>query len=455
MTSRRADPRRSRTSRLVAALGIITGLSLVLSACDSLGLSFATATVAPSPSGTAATTATLAATVSPIPASATLASATDTPLPPTDTPALTPTTTYRSGFPDPGGFTWSAVVSGLDLPVDIQNAGDGSGRLFVVEKPGQIVIIQNGQELAAPFLDIRSEVGSQNTEQGLLGLAFHPHYATSGMFFVNYTDVDGNTVIAAFHVSAGDPNRADPSSQVNLLHVHQPYPNHNGGGLAFGPDGYLYMGLGDGGSAGDPLRNGQSLDTELGKLLRINVDAGEPYTIPPDNPFASSGGLPEIWAYGLRNPWRFSFDRLTGDLYIGDVGQDAWEEVDYVPAGTPGGLNFGWSFYEANHTYHRPAPAGLNFTFPVAEYGHDFGCSISGGYVYRGKALPEWQGVYLYGDYCSGTVWGLIQTAPNTWQTQALFSTGARINTFGQDEAGELYLVDYNTGTLFRLGRLQ
>jgi glucose/arabinose dehydrogenase len=343
----------------------------------------------------------------------------------------------------------------LDLPVDVQNAGDGSGRLFVVEKPGRILIIQNGQLLAAPFLDIRGEVGSQNTEQGLLGLAFHPNYAASGMFFVNYTDVNGNTVLAAFHVSAGDPNRADPATQVDLLHVHQPYANHNGGGLAFGPDGYLYIGLGDGGSAGDPLRNGQNLNTELGKLLRINVDAGEPYSIPPDNPFASSGGLPEIWAFGLRNPWRFSFDRLTGDLFIGDVGQDSWEEVDFVPAGTPGGLNFGWSFYEADHAYHPNPPASASFTFPVTEYSHDFGCSISGGYVYRGAELPEWQGVYLFGDYCSGTVWGLIQSGPNVWQTQVLFNTGARINTFGEDEAGELYLVDYNTGTLYRLRRLQ
>ena len=451
-----AERGRGRTSRRVAALGLLASLSLVLSACSALGLSLETATPLPPPTATSAAATPLAA-VSPVPPLAnptvTLPAPTEPPPPPTDTPLPTPTPSYRSGFPDPAAFTWSQVVSGLDLPVDVQNAGDGSGRLFVVEKRGLIRIVQNGKELAAPFLDIRSEVGSQNTEQGLLGLAFHPNYAASGMFFVNYTDGDGNTVIAAFHVSAADPNRAAPSTQVDLLRVHQPYANHNGGGLAFGPDGYLYIGLGDGGSAGDPLRNGQNLDTLLGKLLRINVDAGEPYAIPPDNPFASSGGLPEIWAYGLRNPWRFSFDRLTGDLYIGDVGQDTWEEVDTVPARMPGGLNFGWSFYEAGHPYHPNPPADAVFTFPVAEYSHDYGCSITGGYVYRGAALPGWQGVYLYGDYCAGTVWGLIQTGPNTWQTQVLFNTGARITTFGQDEAGELYLVDYNTGTLYRLDR--
>jgi glucose/arabinose dehydrogenase len=457
MTMRPAEQYRSRTSRPLAALGLITSLSLALSACSALGLK--AAPPLPIPTGTALPAATTPATDSPVPSATvptvTLPESTDTPQPPTVTPVPTPTPTYRSSFPNPAGFTWSTVVSRLDLPVDVQNARDGSGRLFVVEKSGRIVIVQNGQELATPFLDIRSEVGSQNTEQGLLGLAFHPDYAGSGLFFVNYTDVNGDTVIAAFHVSAGDPNRADPATQVDLLHVRQPYANHNGGGLAFGPDGYLYIGLGDGGSAGDPQRNGQNLDTELGKLLRINVDGGEPYTIPSDNPFALSGGLPEIWAYGLRNPWRFSFDRLTGDLYIGDVGQDTWEEVDYVRAGTPGGLNFGWSYYEASHPYHPNPPANATFTFPVVEYSHDYGCAITGGYVYRGAALPEWRGVYLYADYCSGTVWGLIQTASNTWQTQVVFNTGAHINTFGQDEAGELYLVDYNTGTLFRLGRLQ
>lgn len=360
---------------------------------------------------------------------------------------------YRSDFPDPTGYAWSPVVTGLELPVDIQNAGDGSGRLFIVEKRGQILVLQNEQLLPQPFLDIRSEVGSRGNEQGLLGLAFHPHYAQNGTFFVNYTDLSGNSVVARFHVAAEDPNRADPASGADLLHVDQPYANHNGGGLAFGPDGFLYIGLGDGGSAGDPLRNGQNLQTLLGKLLRINVDTGEPYTIPPDNPFSGGGGLPEIWAYGLRNPWRFSFDRLTGDLYIADVGQDVWEEVDFVPAGTPGGKDFGWSFYEGTHPYQDQPPAGATFTMPVAEYSHSEGCSVTGGYVYRGSALPAWQGVYLYGDYCSGTIWGLIRTGQNNWQSKVMFSTGAQITAFGVDEAGEIYLADYQGGSLLRLTR--
>jgi glucose/arabinose dehydrogenase len=343
----------------------------------------------------------------------------------------------------------------LELPVDILNAGDGSGRLFIVEKRGRIRILQNNQFLPVPFLDIQNEVGSQHTEQGLLGLTFHPKYSETGLFFVNYTDGNGNTVIARFHISADDPNRADPVSEVDLLHVDQPYANHNGGGLAFGPDGYLYIGLGDGGSAGDPHRNSQNLQTLLGKMLRIDVDHGDKYAIPPDNPFVGGGGLPEIWAYGLRNPWRFSFDRLTGNLYIADVGQDAWEEIDFVPSGTPGGMNFGWSYYEGNHPYKNQPPANMNFTFPVVEYSHAEGCSVTGGNVYRGSVLPEWQGVYFYGDYCSGNIWGLIHTGENAWLAKILFTTGAQISTFGMDEAGEIYLADYGSGTLLRLTRRQ
>jgi glucose/arabinose dehydrogenase len=239
------------------------------------------------------------------------------------------------------------------------------------------------------------------------------------------------------------------------LNVNQPYANHNGGGLAFGPDGYLYIGLGDGGSGGDPLGNGQNLQTMLGKLLRIDVDHVERYAIPTDNPFGESGGLPEIWAYGLRNPWRFSFDWLTGDLYIGDVGQDLWEEVDFVPAGKPGGMNFGWSNYEGNHPYKDQPSGSATFTWPVAEYSHSEGCSVTGGYVYRGSSLPEWQGVYFYGDYCSAKVWGLIQTSQDNWQSKILFSTSAKITTFGVDEAGEIYLADYQSGALLRLTRRQ
>jgi glucose/arabinose dehydrogenase len=412
--------------------GFVLALSLLLPACGAF------TEVPPSP--TASLTPSLPAP-----------SATLTPPAPTTTPTTSPTPI--PSFPDPSAYEWAPVASGLDLPVDIQNAGDGSGRLFIVEKGGRILVLQNNLLLPQPFLDIRSEVDSRATEQGLLGLAFHPHYAQNGTFFVYYIDLSGNSVVARFHVSTGDPNRADPASEVDLLHASQPYANHNGGSLAFGPDGTLYIGLGDGGSEGDPLRTSQNLQTLLGKLLRINIDSGDPYAIPSDNPFSGGGGLPEIWAYGLRNPWRFSFDRLTGNLYIGDVGQDLWEEVDFVSAGMPGGMNFGWSFYEGMHPYQDQPPASATFTWPVVEYSHSEGCAVTGGYVYRGPALPEWQGVYFYGDYCSGTVWGLIQTGQDNWQSKALFSTGAQITSFGVDEAGEIYLADYQSGTLLRLTR--
>ncbi len=339
-------------------------------------------------------------------------------------------------------YTWQLFVSGLERPVNLQ--ADGSGRLFVIEKVGRIRIIQNGQLLPVPFLDITNRVGSGGNEQGLLGLAFHPGYAQNGRFFVNYTNKNGDTVIARYQVT-NDPNVADPTSEVKLLGVKQPFPNHNGGSLAFGPDGYLYAGFGDGGAAGDPFGNGQKTNTLLGKILRLDVDSAEPYAVPADNPFGN-----EIWAYGLRNPWRISFDQLTGDLYIGDVGQNTWEEIDFASAGSPGGLNFGWNQFEGNHPYSgNPSNAGM--TFPVAEYSHqEGGCSVTGGYVYRGS-MPEWNGIYLYGDYCSGNVWGLIKSA-NGWQSQLLFDTSATITSFGQDEAGEVYLLS-DVGEVYKLAR--
>jgi glucose/arabinose dehydrogenase len=361
---------------------------------------------------------------------------TDTAIPPTETP------TAVTAFPDPEAYTWETIVSGLQRPVDLQHAGDGTGRVFIIEKVGRIRILQDGQLLDFSYLDISDRVGSSGNEQGLLGLAFHPDYVENGLFFVNYTDKDGDTVIARYRVTA-DPNLADPASEVVLLRVNQPFANHNGGVLAFGPDGYLYAGLGDGGSAGDPFGNAQKLDNLLGKILRLDVDSAEPYAIPPDNPFGN-----EIWAYGLRNPWRMSFDGQTGDLYIGDVGQGEWEEIDFVSAGAPGGINFGWDYFEGIHPFEGTPPQGAQFMPPVVEYSHGEGCSVTGGYVYRGS-MPAWNGIYLYGDYCSGTIWGLIRSSGG-WQNRALFGAVGRITSFGQDGSGEVYIV-LDGGSILRL----
>jgi glucose/arabinose dehydrogenase len=339
------------------------------------------------------------------------------------------------------------VAAGFSRPLDLQHAGDG--RLFVVEQEGRILIVSEGQTLDPPFLDIRDRVGATALERGLLGLAFHPRFTENGAFYVNYTDRNGDTVVARFLVSS-QPNVADPASEVILLRIDQPFANHNGGVLAFGPDGYLYIGTGDGGSGGDPQGNGQRLDTLLGKILRIDVDGGSTYAIPPDNPFAAGGGLPEIWAYGLRNPWRMAFDTATGDLYIADVGQNQWEEVNFQPAGAPGGVNYGWNLREGRHRFAGDRTEGL--IDPVAEYATRLnGCSITGGVVVRDPGLRAWNGIYLYGDWCSGRVWGLLRDASGEWQTQQLFNTSYNISSFGVDHAGEVYLVDHG-GAVYRLG---
>jgi len=370
-------------------------------------------------------------TISPATSTPTEVPNTDTPSPPAD----------ASAFPDPNAYTWQLIASGLDRPVDLQ--ADGIGRLFVVEKLGHIHVLENGAWIESPFLNIEERVNNSSNEMGLLGLTFHPNYDQNGYFYVNYTGSGGDTFISRFQVS-GDPYVANPSSELILLRIDQPYPNHNGGGLAFGPDGYLYAGLGDGGLAGDPHGNGQSLDTLLGKILRLDVDSAEPYAIPADNPFGN-----EIWAYGLRNPWRISFDSLTGELFIGDVGQGAWEEIDVIPVDARRGLNFGWDYYEGNHDYDPPSFAG-EFVFPIAEYSHaEGGCSVTGGYVYRGS-MPEWNGIYLYGDYCTGYIWGLIKSSDGGWMNQLLFQSGVRITSFGQDEAGEVYLVS-DDGNVYQL----
>ena len=345
------------------------------------------------------------------------------------------------------------VVTGLNQPLDLVNAGDGTGRLFVVEQAGRVRVLQNGTLTNEPFLDI-SDKTEGGGEQGLLGLAFHPDYVDNGLFYVNYTDLQDNTVVAEYQVSA-DPARADADSETVLLTIPQPYRNHNGGDLAFGPDGYLYIATGDGGSGGDPLDSGQSLDTHLGKLLRIDVNGGDaaggtPYAVPADNPFVNTAGaLPEIWAYGLRNPWRFSFDRDTGDLYIGDVGQNAFEEIDFQNADSAGGENYGWNVMEGFHCYNADSCDESGLVLPIAEYPHSEGKSVTGGYVYRGAAIPELVGQYVYGDFGSGRVWR-AQQQNGEWTSELLLESGLNIAGFGTDEAGELYVVAINGG-VYRL----
>jgi len=383
--------------------------------------------------------------LTPTTAPPTQTSSPSTTIPLTDTAGPNPATATPGStttFPDPNAYIWQQLnIPNLQRPVDLQP--DGSGRLFVIEKAGRIRILENDQLLETPFLDITDRVGSNGNEQGLLGLAFHPAYQENGRFFVNYTDTRGDTVIARFQVS-DDPNVVDPNSEVPLFGYDQPFANHNGGAMVFGPDGYLYIGSGDGGSQGDPNGNAQNTGTMLGKILRVDVDSAEPYAVPSDNPFGN-----EVWAYGLRNPWRLSFDRSTGDLYIGDVGQGNWEEIDFLPAGSPGGANFGWDHREGAHDYEGGGPEGM--IDPVAEYSHpEGGCSVTGGYVYRGS-LPEWNGIYIYADYCTGMIWGLIQV-DGGWQTQLLFDVDVTITSFGQDENGEIYLVSDNGG-IFRLAR--
>jgi glucose/arabinose dehydrogenase len=342
------------------------------------------------------------------------------------------------------------VVEGFRRPTFVTNAGDGSKRLFVLEKSGVIRAVSDAKVSAAPFLDVTAIVKSSGNEQGLLGLAFHPRFKENGRFFIAYTAQSGDNTVAEYRAS-GD--RGDPQSARVLLAVKDPFPNHNGGMLAFGPDGYLYMSFGDGGSAGDPNGNAQNLDSLLGKLLRIDVNSGDPYGIPKDNPFASrTGARPEIWAYGLRNPWRFSFDRQTGDVWIGDVGQNAIEEIDFQLAASKGGENYGWRTTEGNACF-NPATncvkAGL--VLPIAEYSHARGCSVTGGYVYRGSAFPGLKGLYFYTDYCSGNFWAISREGAGKATVVELPKIVEGISSFGEDEAGEVYLVGDRDGALYRL----
>ena len=352
-----------------------------------------------------------------------------------------------------GTLSVEPVVSGLDLPLDL-TVPTGDQRLFIVEKTGRIRIVKDGALLSAPFLDLSDSV-SNGSEQGLLSMAFHPRYAANGFFYVDYTDRSGNTRVVRYTVSASNPDVADPSSAHLILAVTQPFPNHNGGLLVFGLDHMLYVGLGDGGSAGDPQGNGQNLGTLLGKILRIDVDGGDPYAIPSDNPFVGrAGARGEIWAYGLRNPWRFNIDSASERLYIADVGQDMWEEVDVAPA-TQGGQNYGWNIMEGMHCYNASSCTEQGLTLPVLEYSHAEGCSITGGFVYRGARVPGLVGRYFYSDFCSGFLRsfmydGSTVSEETTWDVGDL----GHVQSFGEDASGELYILSAN-GTVYRFATQQ
>ncbi len=334
-------------------------------------------------------------------------------------------------------------------PVFLTHAGDGNDRIFIVERAGIIQQFINADTVGKmdPFLDIRGRVNSAPSEGGLLGLAFHPLYHNNKKFYVYYTYGNFNSRLSEFTALANDQT-ADPASERTLLDFPQPYQNHNGGSLSFGPDGYLYLGLGDGGSAGDPQKNSQNLRTILGKILRIDVDQGNPFRIPMDNPFwgNDSSFRQEIWAYGLRNPWRFSFDRHTGELWCADVGQNEWEEVDLIEKGR----NYGWNIMEGFHCYNATNCNQNGLILPVVEYSHQAGQSITGGYVYRGNKIPQLQGIYLYGDYITRSIWGLNYKNGQVIENKIIAQSPAFISSFGEDEAGEVYLCGYDNGSLYR-----
>jgi glucose/arabinose dehydrogenase len=428
MGSRAAELRPASPAR-VAFVGLVSSVVATIAACGGSGDGGGASAPTPTPPG---------ATATPGP---TVTSA------PTPGASGTPGPTATAG--EPPALRLSEVASGLDLPLFVAQAPGDASRLYVVEQGGRIRIVASGAVLGTPFLDVSERVACCG-ERGLLGLAFHPGYADNGRFFVNYTNVDGDTELVELARSA-DPDVASPEPVRVFFTVDQPFANHNGGMLAFGPDGYLYVGLGDGGSAGDPQDNAQSLDTKLGKILRIDVDA---YPTPP--PGNVAGGDPDVWDWGLRNPWRFSFDRATGDLYIGDVGQNALEEIDVEPAGE-GGRNYGWRIMEGDRCFRPPSgcdPTGL--TPPVVSYDRDLGCSVTGGYVYRGGALPGLVGRYLYGDYCSNRVfsfrWSGGAAEAHVELTGDLDPEGRiqGLTSFGEDAAGELYVVSRD-GSVFRI----
>ena len=345
------------------------------------------------------------------------------------------------------------LASGLNLPVDITHAGDD--KLYIVEKTGSIKVFENGGLLPVDFLDISSKVYSNQDETGLLGLAFHPDFATNRIFYVNYMSSSSKTRISKFMANFTDPNTADPNSEEILMELDQPFANHNGGCIKFGPDGYLYIGLGDGGWGGDPQDHGQNPESLLGKILRIDVDGAAPYEIPADNPFVGDPDtFDEIWATGMRNPWRFSFDSANGDLWIADVGQDDWEEINYYAAGDPSGLNYGWRCKEGFENYNT-ANCNSDYVAPIYAYANNLGsggCSVTGGFVYRGSEFPYFSGKYIYADFCTGRFWSISKSPSGNWVNSLLTNLqNNEFSSFGEDINGELYVLAYEAGKMYKI----
>ena len=366
----------------------------------------------------------------------------------TQTAPATATTTPIATDPPPVAL--EAIAAGLSAPISIAAVPDG--RLLVNERGGRVVVVDPSDGATSTALDIGDRVLGQG-EQGLLGLALDPAWPDDTSVYVHYTDGRGRTVLSEFTMTSTESLEIDPGSETVLIQLDQPFANHNGGQLAFGPDGHLYVGLGDGGAGGDPMGNGQNPETLLGSILRLDVGAGdgEPYAVPDDNPFVDGGGAPEVFLHGLRNPWRFSFDRVTGELWVADVGQNAFEEVDRVDPASDAGGNLGWNVMEASHCYGDADCSDDGLIGPVTEYGRDVGCSITGGYVYRGTAVPGLAGWYLFSDYCSGILMGIPSDVESLTPPRTLAQMGISPSAFGEDAAGELYVADIEGGTIYRI----
>ncbi len=423
-------------------LALLVTLTLTVAACGDDG-------APPIGPGTTSSTTTVGPTAATVPPGTTAPGVSTTVTRTSTTATTTTTTTTTLPLPPLQGLGLEVVAEGLDTPIFLTSP-PGDGRLFVVEKPGRILVLGGGGADDLVFLDLSVLTSEDNMEQGLLGMVFHPAYADNGRFFVHYTDRSGTSTLAEYRVSADDPGRADRDSGEILLTRDQPAGNHNGGMIAFGPDGYLYMALGDGGGGNDRYGNGQRTDTLLGAILRLDVDGGDPYAIPPDNPFADGGGAMEVWAYGLRNPWRFSID--DGLLYIADVGQKDWEEIDVSPV-VAAGLNYGWPLFEGDVCFQSEACDTTGLEMPVVVYGHGEGCSVTGGYVYRGAAIPEIDGHYFYGDWCGGWVRSFLFDGGEAvdhvdWTSD--FGRIGQIVSFGRDAFGEIYVL-IQDGTIFEI----